>query len=406
MKTLAYHYNLPRIGAMMAASRLSKNPYGAGFSPVYFDKMKDPKLPREDFVRVRNIQTGICGSDMSLYMVHQSTKMSLAMLPSYQTNTYMGHETVGIVEEAGRDVKNVKVGDRVVLKKYLPCCATKGIPEDEWCEPCKHDDYVVCEKMGQAPRKEHVVGAGMGDQYIAPSSCVMSVSDAISDDYATMIEPCAVSLHTVMKKIPQKGDKVVVFGGGMIGLNICQFVKLLQPDCTVYMMTRSKLKQDIALRVGGDKIITGNIYEYLAKETGSELYTDKFNKKSQWLMNGVDIVYDSIGKEWAFNMGLRILRARGAYVKVGIQMTPTTIDETPLWNRELEVIGVDSYGVDEYEGVPYQSFELVKKLMEEGKVDLEGFITHRFPLSEYKAAFNQNIVDGHNSIKVVLECDK
>ncbi len=407
MKTLVYHYNLPRIGFTIAASKIDKRAFNSNFSQVYFDKLKDPKLPREDFVRVRNIQTGICGSDMSLYTAHQSPKMGLAMMPSYQTSTYMGHETVGIVEEVGSKVDKVKVGDRVIIQKYLPCCATKGIPEEDWCDNCKKEDYVICQNMGEAPQKKtHVIGAGFGDKYLAPQSCILKVSDKISDDYASMVEPCAVSMHTVCKKVPKPGDKVVVLGGGMIGLNIVQFAKLLQPDCTVYLLEKSPMKQEIAKRLGADKIITGNPYEFLEKETGGKLYTDKLNKKNQWLIDGADIVYDSIGAEWAFQMGLRLLRARGTYVKVGIQMVPTTIDETPIWNQELNIIGVDSYGPDEYEGKTYQSFELVLKLMEENKIDLEGFITQRFPLSDYKKGFSQVLFHGNDSIKVMLECDK
>lgn len=405
MKTLVYHYDLLRLGMTIAASKVDRRAFNAKFSQVYFDNIKHPKLPRADFVRVRNIQTGICGSDMSLYTAHQSPKMGLAMMPSYQTSTYMGHETVGIVEEVGDAVRTVHVGDRVIIQKYLPCCATKGIPEEDWCDSCKRNDYVVCRNMGDAAQKIHVIGAGFGDEYLAPESCVMKVSDKISNDYAAMVEPCAVSMHAVCKKVPEPGDKIVVLGGGMIGLNIVQFVKLLQPDCTVYLLEKSPMKQELAKALGADQIITGNPYEFLQKETGGKLYTDKLNKKNQWLLGGVDLVYDSIGAEWAFQMGLRILRARGTYVKVGIQMVPTTIDETPIWNQELNIIGVDSYGLDEYKGESYQSFELVLKLMEEDKINLEGFITHRFPLSEYKKGFSQVLFHGNDTVKVMLECD-
>lgn len=406
MKTLSYHYDFLRLGLTMGASKFDRKAFNASFSPVYFDEFPTPDLPRPDFVRVRNIQTGICGSDMSMYTVHQSPKMALAMLPSYQTNTYMGHETVGIVEETGSEVTNVAVGDRVVIQKYLPCCATKGIPEEDWCPNCKSGDYVICTRMGEAPWEHKVIGAGFGDEYLAPASCVMKISDHVSDDYACMIEPCAVSAHTVSKKVPEPGDKVVVLGGGMIGLNVAQFAKIMQPDCTVYLLEKSPMKQKIALRVGADEIIQGNPYEFLAEKTGGTLYTDKGNKKNQWLVNGADIVYDTIGAEWAFQMGLRLLRARGTYVKAGIQMVPTTIDETPIWNQELTVIGVDSYGLDEFEGTVYQSFELVHKLMEEDRLDLDGYVTHRYPLSEYKKGFSEVLFHGNETIKVVLECDQ
>lgn len=405
MKTLAYHVDMNKMAKTIILSKfVGKKAFNKKCSPVYMEAFKTPSLPGDDFIKVRNIQTGICGSDMTMYTIHQSTGMSLAVMPSQKT-TYMGHETVGIVEEIGKNVSKFKIGDRVIIKKYMSNCATKGIEENNWCEACKRNDYVMCSNYGEPNRKNHVIGAGFGDVYFAPDSCVMKVEDNISNDYACMYEPCAVSLHAVMKKIPKAGDKVVVLGGGMIGLNIVQFIKILQPDCKVYLLEKSVLKQNLAKKLGADKIILGDPYEFIAKETDAKYYHDE-KKKNQVLINGVDMVFDSIGLDWAFNMGIRLIKARGTYVKVGIQMVTTKIDETPIWHQELNIIGVNSYGVDEYEGKMYQSFDLVDKLIKEGKVNLEGFITNRYPLSDFRKGFNEVMFNGQNTIKVIIECDK
>lgn len=405
MKTLAYHVDMNKMAKTILLSKIiGKKAFNKKVSPVYMEEFATPKLPGDRFIKVRNIQTGICGSDMTLYTIHQSTKMSLAVLPS-QTTTYMGHETVGIVEEIGSKVEGIKVGDRVIIKKYMPNCDTKGIEPDNWCDACKKNDYIMCTNYGEPNQDNHIIGAGFGDVYFAPYTCVKKIDDEISNDYAAMYEPCAVSLHTVMKKIPKENDKVVVLGGGMIGLNIVQFIKILQPKCTVYLLEKSKMKQDLALKLGADEIIKGNPYLFIKEKTNAKYYSDK-KQTNQVLIGGVDLVYDSVGSDWAFNMGIRLLKARGTYVKVGIQMVTTKIDETPIWNRELNIIGVDSYGIDPYEGVMYQSFDLVDKLVKENKINLENFITHRYPLSQFRKGFNQIMFDGENTIKVMIDCKK
>lgn len=404
MKTLAYHKDMKKMGMTLALSKFLKNrAFNYNCSPVYMEE-NDLKIPRGDFVKVRNVQTGICGSDMSMYTIHQSTKMTLAVMPGQET-TYMGHETVGIIEEIGDEVDDLKIGDRVIIRRYLPSCATKGLRKKDWCEACLKDDYVMCSNYGEANREIHMVGAGFGDYYLAPRSCVMKIDDIVTNDEACLYEPCAVSLHAVLKCKPHKNDKIVVLGGGMIGLNIVQFIKLVEPSVTVYLLEKSKLKQEIALKLGADKIIEGNPYTFIQNETNALYYSDK-NKHNQCLINGVDMVYDSIGSSWAFNMGLRLLKARGTYVKVGIQMVPTTIDETPIWNQELNIIGINSYGIDEYKGEMYQSFDLIDKLVKEKRIKLDDFITHKFPLSEYKKGFSQVMFNGNETIKVVLECTK
>ena len=405
MKTLAYHVEMERMARTLALSKvMGKEAFFRDCSPVYMEDIPNDRLPGPNYVKVRNIQTGICGSDVSMFTLHQSLSMSLAVMPS-QKRQYMGHETVGIVEEAGKAVRSVRAGDRVIMVKYLSNCSTQGIPKEEWCEACRRGDYVMCTNFGEPARKKHMIGAGFGDCYYAPEDCVMKIDDSISNDQAVLYEPTAVSLHTVLKKAPEPGDRVVVFGGGMIGQNIVQCLKLVQPDCTVYLLDRNSWKQEMALKLGADGIITGNPYEYLSRETGAKYYSDP-KKKNQVLIGGVDIVYDSIGADWSFNMGLRILRARGTYVKAGIQMVPTKIDETPLWNQELTVMGVNSYGLDEYEGKTYQSFELVDRLVHEGRLDLSPFITQRYPLSSYKDGFREAIIHGSDTMKVVIDCTR
>lgn len=401
MKTLVFEGKIGKVATTIVLSKITKKAFDFKCSPIRFNKYEDQKLPKDTWIKVRNIQTGICGSDMTFYTCGQSASMAMYPIPCSDI-TYLGHESVGVVSEVGSKVTSVKVGDRVVLKEYMQCCDLKGYDKEDFCENCKKGEYTICSNYGEPSKIDVPMGAGFGDYYIGPETKVLKIDDSISDDQAVIIEPCAVSLHSTLKKIPEVNDKVLIIGGGMIGLNIIQCVKLFQPNCEVHVMERVKEKQELAKKLGADFIVDEDPYIYTAKKTNAKYYK---KGKNVMLLGGFDIIYDTVGKHGIFNNAIRWIKARGTYVKVGYQMTDVKFDETPIWWQELNIIGVDSYGMEDYNGEKIQSFDLVVKLVKEGKLSLDGFITHRFKMSEYKKGFRQCLKHPRETIKVVLEND-
>ena len=377
----------------------SKKGYHSRLSPIRYKKFPDPKLPADNWVRVKNIQTGICGSDMTFYKCAQGPSTAFLPIPCSKI-TYLGHETVGEVVEVGSAVKKFKVGDRVCMNKYMACCDLKGFNEDEQCDMCKAGNYADCENYGEPNKFDIHAGAGMGDSYLAPEGQLLSV-DGLSDDDALLIEPFSVSLHAVLKRIPKENEKVLVIGAGMIGLNVIQFAKLLQPKCKIYVMENNPNKHEFAKKLGADVILTGEPYEAVAKATNAKIYG---KGKNRMILGGFDVIYDSVGKGTLFNDTLRWLRAQGTLVKIGYQMTKTKFDETPLWWQGLEIIGVDSHGMENYKGKRVSTFEIVKDMMLKKELITDGFITHRFKLDDYKKAFKLLIEKPKDAIKVVLDC--
>ena len=189
----------------------------------------------------------------------------------------------------------------------------------------------------------------------------------------------------------------------MIGLNMIQFAKVLQPDCKVYVLERNPNKFEIAKKLGADEILTGDTFTAVANATGGKLYT---KGKYQMILGGFDIIYDCVGKHDLFNNTLKWLKAQGTLVKVGYQMTATTFDETPIWWQGLHIIGADSHGLEDFNGEKINTFELVERMMLNKQITTEGFITHKFKLKDYKEAFKLLIENPSKTIKVVLECDE
>lgn len=399
MKTIYFEGKISKVAIIKILTAFSKKGYHSRLSPIRYKKFPDPKLPADNWVRVKNIQTGICGSDMTFYKCAQGPSTAFLPIPCSKI-TYLGHETVGEVVEVGSAVKKFKVGDRVCMNKYMACCDLKGFNEDEQCDMCKAGNYADCENYGEPNKFDIHAGAGMGDSYLAPEGQLLSV-DGLSDDDALLIEPFSVSLHAVLKRIPKENEKVLVIGAGMIGLNVIQFAKLLQPKCKIYVMENNPNKHEFAKKLGADVILTGEPYEAVAKATNAKIYG---KGKNRMILGGFDVIYDSVGKGTLFNDTLRWLRAQGTLVKIGYQMTKTKFDETPLWWQGLEIIGVDSHGMENYKGKRVSTFEIVKDMMLKKELITDGFITHRFKLDDYKKAFKLLIEKPKDAIKVVLDC--
>lgn len=399
MKTIYFEGKISKIATIKVLSAFTKKAYHSSLSPIKYKKFPDPKLPDENWVRVKNIETGICGSDMTFYTCAQGPSTAFLPIPCSKV-TYLGHETVGEVIEIGDKVENFKIGDRVCMNKYMACCALKGIKPEDQCDMCKSGNYADCAYYGEPSKVDLHVGAGMGDFYLAPEEQLLAV-DGLTDDQALLIEPFAVSLHAVLKRVPKEHEKVLVIGAGMIGLNVIQFAKKLQPNCKIYVMERNPKKHDFAKKLGADEFLSGDSYEAVAKATNSKLYG---KGKNRMILGGFDVIYDCVGKGNLFNDTLRWLRAQGTLVKIGYQMTKTKFDETPIWWQGLNIVGADSHGMEDFNGKKISTFEIVKDMMQKNEITTDGFITHRFKLDDYKKAFKLLIEKPDDAIKVVLDC--
>ena len=112
MKTIYFEGKISKVAIIKVLSAFSKKAYHSCLSPIRYKKFPDPALPADNWVRVKNIETGICGSDMTFYKCAQGPSTAFLPIPCSKI-TYLGHETVGEVVEVGKAVKMFKVGDRV-----------------------------------------------------------------------------------------------------------------------------------------------------------------------------------------------------------------------------------------------------------------------------------------------------
>ena len=101
---------------------------------------------------------------------------------------------------------------------------------------------------------------------------------------------------------------------------------------------------------------------------------------------GIDVVYDTIGKRETFEVGCRVARARGTIVKAGVH-GPTFWEDTPLYFKELALVGSNAFGFEEIDGVRQHGIAHYLDLVSDGRIDLSGMLTHTFALDDWRNAF-------------------
>ncbi len=400
MRTIYIDKNLPRMFMVQMLRPVWPGVVWSPLSPVHVVDLEEPPLPGPKWLRLRNIQCGICATDLSLLFVDADPACAPAALPG-NTRFYLGHEVVSEVVEVGTKVTRFKVGDRVVMESRFAGPNCHSLEIDPPCIYCAEGQTRLCENASM-PQGAVGVGGGWGDGYIAHEVEVWQLPEGLSTDQATLIEPNAVALHSVLRRAPLVGDHVLVVGAGIIGLLIVQMAKIVEPECHVTTLARYPHQAEMARKLGADAVIMGgDLYAEFARLTQAKYYQSLMNRGM--LLGGFEVVYDCVGKKTTVTDSLRWARAGGAVVLVGVKLGEMKVDLNPVWYQEVDLIGSHTFGVENWHGRRIHTFDLVMRMFEEEVIQHEGLITHHFPFEEYKHAVSTATDKHSGSIKVCFK---
>ena len=171
-----------------------------GFGKMGFEERNIPQ-PKDDEVLVKLEYVGICGSDLHYY--ETGAIGDYVVEPPF----VLGHEPGGTVVEVGKNVKHLKVGDRVALELGKTC---------GHCEFCKTGRYNLCPDVVffATPPVD-----GVFQEYVAhEADLCFKLPDSVSTLEGALIEPLAVGFHAAMQGGARAGQTAVVMGAGCIGL--------------------------------------------------------------------------------------------------------------------------------------------------------------------------------------------
>lgn len=305
-----------------------------------------PELTNEDEVLIQMKAAGVCGSDHHIY--HGSNPCSTyPRIP--------GHENAGIVAKTGENVKNVKVGDHVIVD-LISTCGT--------CYQCTHGRKNVCESV-----KVRGSGAdgGWREYFTAPASEVYKISDKVAWKDAALVEPYAIGAHCTARGRVAEDDVVFILGTGTIGSIILQTCKA--KGCkTVICCDIDDESLERAKGYGADYVINSkkeDVVHKIGEITGGK---------------GVTLAFDSACFPGSLTMCMQpgILCNAGRMVPMGFCTAPEQITQAMINQRELDIIGSRMSAFQ---------FEPTIKRMEEGALDTKGIATMFIPFDEIDKVF-------------------
>jgi threonine dehydrogenase-like Zn-dependent dehydrogenase len=363
-------------------------------SPVALRQVPDARPLHDDWVVTRPRLTGICGSDSKQILLDFGEgDIDNAVSAFCSFPQVMGHEVVADVVALGPAAKGLEVGQRVVLNPWLSC-GPRGI--DPPCPACQSGDYSLCWSFADGDLRPGIhtgvsadVTGGYAELMPAHDSMLFAVPDGVSDKAAVLADPFAVSLHAITRHPPPAGGKALVYGAGSLGSCSVAILRALYPSVDVAVVARFPAQASLARQLGASLVLDHEPRLELIESVaawGNGRLRQPLEGLPMAYPGAVDVVYDTIGKPETFEVGVRLLKARGTLVKAGVH-APGRWEWSPLYFKEISWVGSNAFGVEEVEGFRQHGIAHYLDLAAAGRVDLTAMVTHTFPLEQWQAAF-------------------
>jgi threonine dehydrogenase-like Zn-dependent dehydrogenase len=266
---------------------------------------------------------------------------------------------------------------------------------DPVCPACEAGDYSLCWSFAEGSISVGIhsgvsadATGGYAELMPAHPSMLFPVPDSLSDEQAVTADPFAVSLHSITRHPPPEGGRVLVYGAGSLGTCAVAILRALYPSVEVAVVARFDAQQRLAEKLGASVVLPSDdrlrIIEELAAWSGGRL-----RQPMQGLPmahpGGIDVVYDTVGKPETFEVGVRLLKARGTLVKSGFHGSGRW-EWSPLYFKEISWVGSNAFGIEEIDGVRRHGIQHHLDLVAAGRIDLTPMLTHSFRLDEWRDA--------------------
>lgn len=407
----AYLDNNPlRVETTRLAGLASRRAYYGPFAPLRTRSLSSPALPSGQWVRVRNILAGISERDLQLVHLDADRDISLAAA-SRPRREFLGIEVVGEVVDVGPEVEFFRIHDRVVYTRGASC-ATLAIEPP--CRQCAVGSESLCENRYTVSERQQI-GGGWSDEMVVHERQLFLVPDSLTDEQAVLLEPASRAIHAVLRHQPQPGNDVLVIGAETAGMLTIQAAHVLAPNVTITALPFESYQIELATRMGATRILyREDGGAGAAKLTGARRLHGRRGVEL-FAGGGFDVVYDTIGTAGSLQRALRWTRDGGVVVLTGQHPQRLALDLTPLWQKEVTVLGSLAHGTEMWpgsgnssslsaEGGRVSTFTLAAALVREHRLTPERVITHRFPLRELRRALStsrQPVL--HRVLKVLLD---
>ncbi|MDA0840697.1 MAG: alcohol dehydrogenase catalytic domain-containing protein [Planctomycetota bacterium] len=319
-----------------------------------------PVSPGIGEVRIQVSFCGVCGTDLHVYHGAMDQRVSNPQI--------LGHEMSGEIVELGEGVADWAKGDRVAVRPLAPC---------NECPTCKRGHGYICPKL-------KFIGldtpGAFQSSWTVPAYTLHRLPDNVPLKFGSLVEPIAVACHDVRLGQVKDGERVVVIGGGPIGMLNALVAR--HKGAEVIVSEVNPFRIGMARSLGFDAVNPGetDLVKYVEDKTNGD---------------GVDVVFEVSGTSIGVATMTRLLRVRGRVVLVAVHPKPREVDLHRFFWRELQLIAVRVYEAEDYD----EALALIAS----GKVPFEKLITDVRPLEGLKQTFEE-MTQGADIMKVLLEC--
>lgn len=317
--------------------------------PLKIEEVKIPKIEQNEIL-VKIAACGVCNTDLH-YIDHG--------VPTFKKPPMiLGHEPSGIVEETGAEVKNFKVGDRVLIPPVFSC---------GYCDNCRLGRENICFNMLMLGN--HIDGAFAEYTKVPAKDCQHLPEDLPLEESSIIADAISTPYHAVKNRAQVRpGDSVVVFGCGGVGINVVQMAAAAGGSVIAVDIVDKKL--DIAKKLGA--LHTINASDKEGKALIKEIRT--------LTGGGADIAIEAIGNPKTIELASSAVKAGGCHCQVGYTHHNVSINAGRLMFREIEIKG--SLGCRPVD------YPKIIEMVRTGKIQLKPVVTHKFKLEEIDQAFD------------------
>lgn len=378
----------PRYLAARAMGERAPGLVAGPLAPLRLSTLTDPEPAHDGWVRVKPLLSGICGSDLSTIAgtssLYFSPLVSLPFVP--------GHEVVGeLLDDAGADLP---AGHRVTLASVLGCAA-RGLPD--LCASCAAGNYGRCDRVTVGDLRPGLqtgycrdTGGGWSRLMLAHRSQLWAVPREMNDRTAVLVEPFACAIHSVFRaRVADEAD-VLVVGAGTVGLLTVIAIRRFTNARRVIVAAKHPRQRAAAEMAGATEVVRPEHALKAVRRAGHAVKLTP-ERGQEFLLGGVDVALECTGSTSALDMALRTTRAGGRVVVSGIPGAGA--DLTPLWFRELELVGAYTSGMEDVGGERRHAFALALELASSLPI-LNELVGATYPLARWREAIDHAMSAG------------
>jgi 2-desacetyl-2-hydroxyethyl bacteriochlorophyllide A dehydrogenase len=304
--------------------------------------------------------TGICGTDLHIFHGDMDSRVTFPAI--------IGHEMSGRITETGEGVEGWAPGDAVTVMPLRWCGD---------CPACDAGNSHICHRLD-------FVGidspGSLRSRWTVPAGLLVRLPQDLPLDQAALVEPTAVAVHDVRRGEVAPGEKVLVVGGGPVGLLIASVAAGAGAD--VLLAELDPQRRAFAAELGLHTVdAAGDVAARVEEWSGGA---------------GADVAFEVSGAADGMSTAVAGLAVRGRLVLVAIHGRPRPVDLHRFFWRELTLVGARLYDRTD--------FEQAVKLVADGGVPAAQLISTVVPLAEAASGFAALEDGGAGRMKVLVDC--